>query len=347
MVNLRKVLKKKKEEESPNSIVYNAEKDRYKLTESQEAVGLFIGTVEDYINITIGDTEYLKEKANNEFNLNEKDFIFNCSLKSSDVTGIEKILISVSINKNCNELPHGVFQIKESGYGDLVFKRMPEEEKKPILHNPVDLSIYLNELKAGSLGRKNKKGILLYGPPGLGKTSTIFELRKHCTEANKTRMFFVSPSIMLGQLNDLRGIFTGDYIIFVFEEITERITRYGAQDILTFLDGENSWNNSISIATTNYPEDLEPNIVDRPGRLDTFLEFKFPTNEDINNLAKSFGFTEGVEYLHGKELSYDYLSYIFDQCSKKSEDIKTVYDREEGIRKKISETFKSRKGMGI
>lgn len=342
----KKLLKRRKEEETHNSIVYNSEKDVYKLIDSQEIVGIFIGNSKDYFNIMAGDTKDLIDRANKEFGMNEKTFHFNCTLKSSDITGIEELIISVSISKYTNDLPYGVFQIKQSGYGDLCFKRMPIEEKKPILNNPLDLSIYLDELKAGSSGRKNKKGILLYGPPGLGKTTAVFDLRKHCTDATKTRMFFVSPSLMLGELNELRDIFTGDYVIFVFEEVTERITRYGAQDILTFLDGENSWNNSLSIATTNYPEDLESNIVDRPGRLDTFIEFKFPTNEDIDNLAKNFGFEDG-KYLYGRDLSYDYLSFIFDQCNKKKEDIKTVYDREESIRKKISETFKSKRGMGI
>ena len=108
-------------------------------------------------NIMAGDTSELIARVNQKFGLNEKTYNFNCSVKSSDITGIKELIISVSISKQTNDLPYGVFQIKQSSYGDLCFKRMPQEEKKPILNNPLDLSVYLEELKAGSLGRKNKK----------------------------------------------------------------------------------------------------------------------------------------------------------------------------------------------
>jgi SpoVK/Ycf46/Vps4 family AAA+-type ATPase len=49
--------------------------------------------------------------------------------------------------------------------------------------------------------------------------------------------------------------------------------------LLNFLDGQNSWDKSIVIATTNYPHTLPGNIVDRPSRFDRLYKVDCPTEE--------------------------------------------------------------------
>lgn len=122
-----------------------------------------------------------------------------------------------------------------------------------------------------------KTGVLLYGPPGCGKTSWI---RKLITSSA------VKDSVVIwcDVLPDLEfqkelKLFPGPKI-FIFEELTSMI--HNSQDVaefLEFMDGEKSIDNAIYIATTNYPENLPGNIVERPGRFDKILKFDNPDDK--------------------------------------------------------------------
>jgi ATPase family associated with various cellular activities (AAA) len=311
------------------AIIYNSDKDRWELTSGYDVICILKINQEEYFKIESGDISSFVKSINEELNLTHESYVFSCHSQDSKIGTTESFHCSVKLPKKSIELPYGVFKIHQSGRtGETFFKRMPEEEKKPLLVNSTDLTVYMEEIKKGNGKRKNKKGVLLFGPPGTGKTSSIFSLREYCTEANRTRMFFISNKVYLSELSDLRDLFKNDYTIFVFEEVTERLEKFGAEDILTFLDGENSWNNSLNIATSNYPEQLPSNIVDRPGRFDTFIELSYPTSDNIQDLAKAFGINEEVDFLFNKKLSYDYISFLFDQSIKKGDTVKVTFEKE-------------------
>src|SRR5690606_17248843 len=73
--------------------------------------------------------------------------------------------------------------------------------------------------------------------------------------------------------------------IFVFEEITEVHQSYPA-NLLTFLDGEGSVSNSITLATTNYSGSLPANLVERPGRFDVVMRIGDPGAEARRSLLR-------------------------------------------------------------
>ena len=49
-----------------------------------------------------------------------------------------------------------------------------------------------------------------------------------------------------------------------------------SSSFLSFLDGQASWNNCLILATTNYPERLPGNIIDRPSRFDRVIRVDYP-----------------------------------------------------------------------
>lgn len=246
---------------------------------------------------------------------------------------------------NINELGYGVFELKYSMNIGNYFKDYTANPDITTIVERYNLKDnVLNFLKSPPSGsRKNKKGILLYGPPGNGKTTEIMSLFS-TAEAEKIRVFIVDRRVSFGDLSEFRGMLGCEPTVFILEELTQRTDREGTEELLTFLDGENSWDNCVVIATTNYPDQLPGNLVDRPGRFETFLEYTNPTKADIIALGEKFGVDGSA--LCGKDLSFDYVSFMMSEAKKNNVTVEQALDDEKEKKRKISGTFKS-KGMGF
>lgn len=332
-------------DKTPQSIVYDRGSNCYKL-DNWEKIGLINVDYVEYLQLRAGKYQHTISKFNAVTGSKEEKLVFSINTGLETTPTTNNIEIGVYRASSRNELPYGVFRFSYSRH-EIVIRPFPFDNSEPkLVANSHDLVAEVNNFFSNpSSNRKHKKGILLYGPPGCGKTTDIYKLRK-LTETNKYRVFFVDEDVRMGGLLDYKSILAEENTIFVFEEITERMDRNGVKDLLTFLDGENSWNNSIAIATTNYPEQMPANLVDRPGRFDTFLEYKLPTEDQIKTLAEAFGSVSGYECLYKKGLSFDYISYIIDKSLKLNKTIQETLTFERDRKSRLSETFKGKIGLG-
>lgn len=78
--------------------------------------------------------------------------------------------------------------------------------------------------------------------------------------------------------------------VFVFEELVAMLARHemDVEELLDFLDGEASLDNCLIFATTNYPERLPGNIVDRPSRFDRLIKVGNPNRDTRHELLKLY-----------------------------------------------------------
>ena len=159
-----------------------------------------------------------------------------------------------------------------------------------------------------------KRGILLWGPPGSGKTSTITLLNRYLLDNNGIVIICDHPRITSMGLEALRRIEPTRRIICIMEDIDEIIDRYGEHDLLALLDGENQVENIVMLATTNYPEKLGARIVNRPSRFDERIFVGMPEVSarrvylknilgDIEELDKWVSDTNGLSIAHLRELT--------------------------------------------
>lgn len=132
-----------------------------------------------------------------------------------------------------------------------------------------------------------KRGILLYGMQGCGKSSIILLLVKELLEKYNGLVFFISNHEELTYfistiLPDIKDIEPNRKIIVVLEDIDTFLTDYSIEvtKLLNFLDGAISTSGIVTIATTNYPEKLQERIVNRPSRFDRRYEVGKP-DEDV------------------------------------------------------------------
>lgn len=128
-------------------------------------------------------------------------------------------------------------------------------------------------------GTVYKKGFLLHGRAGTGKSVTAVMAAKKLIEQRNAVVFFnPNPTHFKWALETFSEELEGRLICLILEEF-ETVYQMQANEVLSLLDGESQLNNFITIACTNYVEQLPERIKSRPSRFSTIMEIPAPTEE--------------------------------------------------------------------
>ncbi len=123
-----------------------------------------------------------------------------------------------------------------------------------------------------------KRGILLTGPPGNGKThcikGLINRLRIPCLYVRSFRSMHASDQTNMQRVFERARTTTP--CLLVMEDLDALITDKNRSYLLNELDGFAANAGILTLATTNHPERLDPAIRDRPRRFDRTWNFPLP-----------------------------------------------------------------------
>ena len=196
--------------------------------------------------------------------------------------------------------------------------QLPTREIKEILE---DIQrFWENRPKYAKYNLLHKRGILLYGDPGCGKSGIIQMCTKYLIEEQDGIIVNIKDAdALLGHLElvaKFRQIEPDRPLIVILEDIESIASdNHATSKLLNLLDGVTQIENVVYIATTNYPEKLAERVTNRPSRFDrryqvlppsqevrkAYLENKLKgeTDIDIDRWVKD---TEGMSLAHLKEV---------------------------------------------
>jgi SpoVK/Ycf46/Vps4 family AAA+-type ATPase len=207
--------------------------------------------------------------------------------------------------------------MKQSVNTDELYE-LPTEEIKEIL---ADIKSFWNkaeEYKKYKL--MHKRGILLYGEPGCGKSGIIQLCMKHIINDLSGIVINIkdedSVKAYIDTIQRFRQIEPNRPLIVIIEDIDSVAgeSNYSNSMLLNILDGVKQIENVVYIATTNYPEKLAERITNRPSRFDRRYLVEPPSKEvrraylknkseglpiDVEKWVKD---TNGMSMSHIKEL---------------------------------------------
>lgn len=165
----------------------------------------------------------------------------------------------------------------------------------------------------------HKRGLLLAGSPGCGKTAIINLLVKQIIE-NDGLVFFLTTvnefRLYIEVLKPIiREIEKDRPIITVIEDIDQMIDNMSGNDneILDLLDGRNSINHHLVIMTSNDTTSLSEALL-RPSRIDMMFEIVNPATHIRKEFFERKGMDEGeaTEYAEATEgMSFAELKEVF------------------------------------
>lgn len=183
----------------------------------------------------------------------------------------------------CTRLPVGTYTIDRDNWG-LFFQRMdvatddlmtlPDTASEYVLRGM--RKFWASRARYARHGLLHKRGVLLWGPPGSGKTVTVALLGRDVMAEGGIVVITGSPKAASDGLAILRRLEPDRPLVCIEEDVDEFIARYGEHELLALLDGENQVGNVVHVATTNYPERLGARIVNRPSRFDERIKIGMP-----------------------------------------------------------------------
>ncbi|MFL6230620.1 MAG: AAA family ATPase [Pyrinomonadaceae bacterium] len=127
-----------------------------------------------------------------------------------------------------------------------------------------------------------KRGVLLTGPPGNGKTHAVKALinqsRRPCLYVKSFKSSYDTDQ------DNMREVFTHARrtapCVLVFEDLDSLLDDENRSLFLNELDGFATNTGLVVLATTNHPERLDPAIMDRPSRFDRKYHFELPAEAE-------------------------------------------------------------------
>jgi hypothetical protein len=204
---------------------------------------------------------------------------------------------------------------------------LPQKTLATLDRNVAGFMKVREQLKA--LKFQARKGLLFYGPPGTGKTYTIHYLASQLP--NHTTLLITAEQVgLLDEYFRLARFLQPSMMVIEDVDLIarERTHMHGGGEevllnkLLNEMDGLREDAEVLFILTTNRPDQIEPALVSRPGRIDQAIEFPLPDDEGRAKLthlyARGLDISAGLTQLivsRTKGVSAAFIKELMRRCA--------------------------------
>lgn len=263
-----------------------------------------------YKNFTIGNDRVIACVEHALFLIKDGDHRLAVYLRESDrITGNEEIILETMSNERTTaerflqEIRETIrtrsvyrgnlISLSQEGYREVKvnFHRFPKIERDAIIlpaglleqieRQTIEFARHSKRLKHA--GRHLKRGVLLHGSPGTGKTMTVMHLA--AAMSDRTTLLMTGKNLgLIGRTCAMaRALQPSIVVLEDVDLIAEERTKGGSGsaspllfELLNEMDGLSDDVDILFMLTTNHPNLLEPALASRPGRIDQAIEVPLP-----------------------------------------------------------------------
>jgi len=132
--------------------------------------------------------------------------------------------------------------------------------------------------KYDRMGVIHKRGFLLEGAPGTGKTAVCLLVGRAIAKRGGVALFTPPTAeirYLAETLKDIREMQPNLPVLNIMEDIDKH--KSAIDKILPMLDGETQIDNVVHLATTNFIENLDSRLFNRPSRFDEVIKMQAPS----------------------------------------------------------------------
>jgi hypothetical protein len=174
---------------------------------------------------------------------------------------------------------------------------LPEGVLERVERQTFGIARHAERLRA--TGRHLRRGVLLYGPPGVGKTLTVMYLASELRD--RTVVLLTGQSAgAVGPSVDLATALQPAMVVLEDADLVALDREFGPTNAILFellnaMDGLDEDHDVVFVLTSNRAELLEPALAARPGRVDQAVELPLPDATARRRLIALYG--EGLDLM--------------------------------------------------
>ncbi|PPR04060.1 hypothetical protein CVT24_010635 [Panaeolus cyanescens] len=166
-------------------------------------------------------------------------------------------------------------EVQKASWDDVILK----DEFKKALQKDV-YGFFASEQIYKDLGIPWKRGLIMFGPPGNGKTISLKTIMKTCGEKGFAPLYVKSFQSYQGEEAAMDQVFSKarqmSPCVVILEDLDSLINDRNRSFFLNQLDGLEGNDGLLIIGTTNHFERLDPGLSSRPSRFDRKYKFDDP-----------------------------------------------------------------------
>ena len=269
--------------------------------------------------------------------------------------------------KSVDQVPSGIYELQYNrNVSQITLKKQPFKTDELYQLHSYEIQDILKDIqdfwdrrdKYREYNFVHKRGILMYGEPGCGKSGIIQLIAKQLIENNGIIINIKDQDdvdFFIDFIATFRKIEPNRPLIVLLEDLDSIAgeSTYYTSKLLNILDGVKQIEDVVYIATTNYPEKLQERITNRPSRFDRRYKVELP-NEEIREAyirhklkeedLKNVDIQEWVKRTEGMSLSH--LKEVVISTIVMGREFEEVMDNLEGLKRAPSVRGSGKMGFG-